>query len=61
MGWHGVTDVCSTLEDNDFMARSLAVREGADSLRGLVLEACEHLVEVMRTELLEKPFSWKQE
>jgi hypothetical protein len=39
------------------MARTLTVSESADGLGGLVLEACEQLVELRDAERLEEPFA----
>jgi hypothetical protein len=39
------------------MAGTFAVSESADGLGGLVLEACEQLVELRDAEGLEEPFS----
>lgn len=45
------------LEDYDIFTGTFAVRECADCLNGLVVEAGEHLVEVCDADLLDEPLS----
>lgn len=53
----GKTYMCSSLKDDDVLPRPLAVRKRADSLRALVLEAGEQLVEIFGAEGFEEPFA----
>ncbi len=46
-----------SLKDNHLMLRTLAIRERADGLRGLVLEAGEEFVELAHPEGLEEPLT----
>lgn len=50
------------LEEDRLVARALGVPEGADGLGGLVLEAVEHLVQVLDADGLHEPFDvWSRE
>ena len=52
-----VDHLCPPLEHDRLVARSFAISKGRHCFCGLVLEACQHFVQILRTELFEEPFS----
>ena len=54
------THIRPTLEYNDILSQALAIRKRTDSLRRLILEAGEELVELLHSEGFEEPFASDQ-
>lgn len=49
--------MCPPLEENDVFARTFGIRECADGLCGLVVEASQQLVELLHAESFQIPLS----